>query len=348
MLNRYVCESVCLDLYSIERVAECLMRKGKNIEAEKVLFEAVNIEAVWLHENHSNKIYSQNLYEKLRMVIVARCCRMLPILVEYKRQGEVVEFYLTLKAVHKLSTAADLPNSHLPSHSPSLQDEEQEASYFCSEEGLHSCGFTSSSTAQRDSTSSQRSILQQPANVHTVSQCAVGPSYSKVQERSSLLVRPLVGSEVPYTGRTFRYIDTTGQTVEEVPGERLDSRTIETVTPAWPHADRVEIHMFSSDGQTHLGYFVHVFIDLSAKVLPDYEGDSSMLPGVVDQGTERKNILQFDQSVLRRRGDCQVRDLQAIVSDLQFLEVDMAVRSHWYEIGIRLGVVKIVPPPPRN
>ena len=66
MLNRYVCESVCLDLYSIERVAECLMRKGKNIEAEKVLFEAVNIEAVWLHENHPNKIYSQNLYEKLK------------------------------------------------------------------------------------------------------------------------------------------------------------------------------------------------------------------------------------------------------------------------------------------
>ena len=81
-------------------------------------------------------------------------CLVLPILVEYKRRDEVVEFYLTLKAVHKLSTAADLPNSHLPSHSP-LSDEEQEASYFCSEEGLHSCGFTSSSTAQRDSTSSQ-------------------------------------------------------------------------------------------------------------------------------------------------------------------------------------------------
>ena len=80
---------------------------------------------------------------------------IVPILVEYKRQGKVVEFYLTLKAVHKLSTAADLPNSHLPSHSPSLPDEEQEASYFCSEEGLHSCGFTSSSTSQRDSTSSQ-------------------------------------------------------------------------------------------------------------------------------------------------------------------------------------------------
>ena len=26
----------------------------------------------------------------------------------------------------------------------------------------------------------------------------------------------------------------------------------------------------------------------------------------------------------------------------------MAVRSHWYEIGIRLGVVKMPPPPPRN
>ena len=82
-------------------------------------------------------------------------CLVLLILVEYKRQGEVVEFCLTLKAVHKLSTAADLPNSRLPSHSPSLPDEEQEASYFCSEDGLPSCGFTSSSTAQRDSTSSQ-------------------------------------------------------------------------------------------------------------------------------------------------------------------------------------------------
>ncbi|XP_062513911.1 uncharacterized protein LOC134189603 [Corticium candelabrum] len=263
------------------------MRKGKNIEAEKVLFEAVNIEAVWLHENHPNKIYSQNLYEKLKWSLWRDVVEV-QYPTEYL-QGKVVEFYLTLKAVHKLSTAADLPNSHLPSHSPSLPDEEQEASYFCSEEGLHSCGFTSSSTSQRDSTSSQRSILQQPANVHTVSQCAVGPSYSKVQEKSSLLVRPLVGSEVPYTGCTFRYIDTTGQTVEEVPGERLDSRTIETVTPAWPHADRVEIHIFSSDGQTRLGYFVHVFIDLSAKVLPDYEGDSSMLPGVVDQGIEKEH-----------------------------------------------------------
>ena len=56
---------------------------------------------------------------------------------------------------------------------------------------------------------------------------------------------------------------------------------------AWPHADRVEIHIFSSDGQTCFGYFVHVFIDSSAEVLPDCEGDSSMLPGVVDQGTEK-------------------------------------------------------------
>ena len=55
------------------------------------------------------------------------------------------------------------------------------------------------------------------------------------QEKSSLLVRLPVGSEVPYTGCTFRYIDTTGQTVEEVPGERLDSRTIETVTPGKLH-----------------------------------------------------------------------------------------------------------------
>ena len=55
------------------------------------------------------------------------------------------------------------------------------------------------------------------------------------QEKSSLLVRLSVGSEVPYSGCTFRYIDTTGQTVEEVPGERLDSRTIETVTPGKLH-----------------------------------------------------------------------------------------------------------------
>ena len=59
--------------------------------------------------------------------------------------------------------------------------------------------------------------------------------YFLSQERSSLLVRSLVGSEVPYTGCTFRYIDTTGQTVEEVSGERLDSRTIETVTPGKLH-----------------------------------------------------------------------------------------------------------------
>ena len=60
---------------------------------------------------------------------------------------------------------------------------------------------------------------------------------------------------------------------------------------AWPHADRVEIHIFSSDGQTRLGYFVHVFIDPSAEMLPrivnDCEGDSSMLPGIVDQGTDK-------------------------------------------------------------
>ena len=53
----------------------------------------------------------------------------------------------------------------------------------------------------------------------------------------------------------------------------------------------MEIHIFSSDGQTRLGYFVHVFIDLSAKVLPDCEGNSSMLPGVVDQGTEKGTNL---------------------------------------------------------
>ena len=60
---------------------------------------------------------------------------------------------------------------------------------------------------------------------------------------------------------------------------------------AWPHADRVEIHIFSSDGQTRLGYFVHVFIDPSAEMLPcsvnDCDGDSSMLHGIVDQETEK-------------------------------------------------------------
>ena len=67
------CVLICT---ALKGLAECLKRKEKNVEAEKVLFEAVNIEAVWLHENHPNKIYSQNLYEKLRMVIVARCCRI--------------------------------------------------------------------------------------------------------------------------------------------------------------------------------------------------------------------------------------------------------------------------------
>ncbi|XP_062512769.1 uncharacterized protein LOC134188618 [Corticium candelabrum] len=143
-----------------------------------------------------------------------------PVHVEYIRQGEV-EFTLELEAVHKLSKSADSSNSSLPSHSPSLPDEEQEAFYFCSEEGLHSSGSTSSSTAAKDRTSSQRSMKQQPADVHTVSQCDVSPIYTKVQEKSSLLVRLSDGSEVPYTGCTFRYIDTTGQTVEEVPGERL-------------------------------------------------------------------------------------------------------------------------------
>ena len=61
--------------------------------------------------------------------------------------------------------------------------------------------------------------------------------YFLSQERSSLLVCLPVGSEVPYTRCTFQYIDTTSQTVlvEEVPGERLDSRTIETVTPGNLH-----------------------------------------------------------------------------------------------------------------
>ena len=124
-----------------------------------------------------------------------------PVHVEYIRQGEV-DFTLELEAVHKLSKSADSSNSSLPSHSPSLPDEEQKAFYFCSEEGLHSSGSTSSSTAARDRTSSQSllftfelvkfvtqlcmcigSMKQQPADVHTVSQCDVSPIYTKVQVR---------------------------------------------------------------------------------------------------------------------------------------------------------------------
>ena len=60
---------------------------------------------------------------------------------------------------------------------------------------------------------------------------------------------------------------------------------------AWPHADRVEIHIFSSDGQTRLGYFVHVFIDPSAEMLPrivnDHEDGSSILSEAVDQETSK-------------------------------------------------------------
>ena len=77
-----------------------------------------------------------------------------PIIVEYIRGGKV-QCSLRLEAVCKLSKSADSSNSSLPSHSPSLPDEEQEAFYFCSEEGLHSSGSTSSSTAARDRTSSQ-------------------------------------------------------------------------------------------------------------------------------------------------------------------------------------------------
>ena len=59
---------------------------------------------------------------------------------------------------------------------------------------------------------------------------------------------------------------------------------------AWPRADRVEIHIFSSDGQTRLGCFVHVFIDLSAEMLPrivNHEDDSSIVPGAVSQETDK-------------------------------------------------------------
>ncbi|XP_062513017.1 uncharacterized protein LOC134188830 [Corticium candelabrum] len=256
---------------------------------------------------------------------------VVPVYVEYVKRGEM-DFSLTLTAVHKLSKSADSSKSSLPSHSPSLPDEEQEAFYFCSEEGLHSSGSTSSSTAARDRTSSQRSIKQQPADVHAVSQCDVSPIYTKVQEKSSLLVRLPVGSEVPYTGCTFRYIDTTGQTVEEVPGERLDSRTIETVTPAWPHADRVEIHIFSSDGQTRLGYFVHVFIDPSAEMLPhivnDHEDGSSILSEAVDQGTSKVETEQQKRLESSAKSKC---------TDKEMLYVTGKVTACWQEFVSHLS-----------
>ncbi|XP_062513227.1 uncharacterized protein LOC134189014 isoform X2 [Corticium candelabrum] len=252
-----------------------------------------------------------------------------PVRVEYIRQGEV-DFSLTLEAVHKLSKSADSSNSSLPSQSP-LPDEEQEALFFCSEEGLYSSGSTSSSTAARDRTSSQRSIIQQPADVHTVSQCDVSPIYSKVQEKSPLLVRLPVGSEVPYTGCIFRYIDTTGQTVEEVPGERLDSRTIETVTPAWPRADRVEIHIFPSDGQTRLGYFVHVFIDPSAEMLPrivNHEDDSSIVPGAVNQETDKVETEQQKRLESSAKSKC---------TDKEMLSVTCKVFACWQEFVSHLS-----------
>ena len=33
---------------------------------------------------------------------------------------------------------------------------------------------------------------------------------------------------------------------------------------AWPHADRVEMAMLSSDGQSRLAYLVHDFVDMPA------------------------------------------------------------------------------------
>ena len=97
-----------------------------------------------------------------------------------------------------------------------------------------------------------------------------------------MLVRLPVGSEVPSTGCMFRYIHPTDQTVTETRGERIDSRTVQTITPgqlrrfattsyvdgcvyiAWPHADRVEMAMLSSDGQSRLAYLVHDFVDTPA------------------------------------------------------------------------------------
>ena len=53
----------------------------------------------------------------------------------------------------------------------------------------------------------------------------------------------------------------------------------------------MEIHIFSSDGQTRLGYFVHIFIDPSAEMLPptinDHEDGSSILSEAVDQETSK-------------------------------------------------------------
>ena len=74
----------------------------------------------------------------------------------------------------------------------------------------------------------------------------------------------------------------------------------------------MEIHIFSSDGQTRLGYFVHVFIDPSAEMLPrsvnDCEDDSSILLGAVNQETDKgeknvdKNCFTIHLVVARKHG----------------------------------------------
>ena len=71
-----------------------------------------------------------------------------PIHVEYIRQGEV-KLCETLYAVSKLPKAIDLASPSIPSNFPSRSNEEQQLFYFCSNEGLHSSGPASLSTAPK-------------------------------------------------------------------------------------------------------------------------------------------------------------------------------------------------------
>ncbi|XP_062513473.1 uncharacterized protein LOC134189250 [Corticium candelabrum] len=241
-----------------------------------------------------------------------------PVRVEYIRQGQV-ESDETLQAVYKLlhtTRAIDLSRTSVPSNFPSLSlsDEERESFYFCGTNGLHSSRLVSSPMAARDGALSQRSIVKQPADVHTVRQCVVSPSYSRAREHAPLVVRLPVGSEVPSTVCTFRYIRPTGQTVTETPGERVDSQTVQTITPAWPHADRVEMAMLSSDGQSRLAYLVHDFVDMPAA---DPESPHTSM-----KRDDDSTVAVASQGPNKERGEL---DMQSIVSDVQLLEVN-AVR----------------------
>ena len=72
----------------------------------------------------------------------------IPIHVEYIRQDEVKSYH-TLNAIFKIPKAIDLASPSVSSNFPSQSNEEQELLYFCSNEGLHSSGLGSSSTASK-------------------------------------------------------------------------------------------------------------------------------------------------------------------------------------------------------